>query len=220
MPIKMHKVTVDVSKDLLAANKKIARENARTLAQYGIKAYEFLGAIGSGKTSIIARLVESFSAGGVRAGAVCGDVAGDDDCRRLQALGIPAVNINTGKACHLDAHLVEHALAELPLERIDVLFIENVGNLVCPADFPLGAEKRFVVISVTEGEDIVRKHPTLFALADCVIINKTDLAETMEVSPQKLGSDVRCVKPEMPVFFVCARSGAGIREFREEALAV
>ncbi|UCC94184.1 MAG: hydrogenase nickel incorporation protein HypB, partial [Thermoplasmata archaeon] len=152
----MHKtVTVDLAESVMEANRDLARQNRALLKGAGVRAYDFLGAVGSGKTLLIERLTELLSARGVRVGAIAGDVAGDDDHQRFLAAGIVSENLNTGKECHLDAHLVEHALEHMDLSRFDVLFIENVGNLVCPADFPLGTDKRVVVISTTEGDDMV-----------------------------------------------------------------
>jgi hydrogenase nickel incorporation protein HypB len=128
------------------------------------------------------------------------------------AHGIPAANINTGKECHLDAHLVDHALEDLPLDDLHYLFIENVGNLVCPVDFPVGSHKRVVVISVTEGDDMVRKHPTIFAFSDVIVINKIDLAQAMEVDPTILERDARRMNPAAKIIMMDARRGKGISE--------
>jgi len=209
----MHKVvTVDMERDILSENRRIAEENRKHLENQGIVAFDFLGAIGSGKTLIIERLVDILRAKGKRAAAVAGDVAGDDDYNRFVAHGIPAANINTGKECHLDAHLVDHALEDLPLDDIDYIFIENVGNLVCPVDFPVGAHKRVVVISVTEGDDMVRKHPAIFAFSDVVIINKVDLAQAMEVDPKILERDARRTNPGAKIIMMDARHGKGVDE--------
>jgi len=126
--------------------------------------------------------------------------------------GIPAANVNTGKECHLDAHLVDHALEDLPLGELDYLFIENVGNLVCPVDFPLGSHKRVVVISVTEGDDMVRKHPAIFAFSDVIVINKIDLADAMEVDPKILERDARRINPAAKIIMMDARRGKGMPE--------
>ena len=209
----MHKVvTVDLEKDILAENRRIANENSELLRGYGITAFDFLGAIGSGKTLIIEKLIEYLKAKGKRAGVIAGDVSGDDDYQRFVKHGVPAANINTGKECHLDAHLVDHALEDLPLDRLDYLFIENVGNLVCPVDFPVGSHKRVVVISVTEGDDMVRKHPPIFAFSDIVIINKVDLSEAMEVDPRILERDARRTNPGAKVIMMDARRGNGMDE--------
>jgi hydrogenase nickel incorporation protein HypB len=185
------------------------------LRSRGIVSADFMGSVGSGKTLLIQRLTERLLSSGHKVGAVTGDVAGDDDMRRLKVLGIPVVNVNTGKECHLDAHLTEHALEDLPLDDLDVVFIENVGNLVCPADFPLGADRRVVVISVTEGDDMVRKHPMIFRESDVIVINKADLAPIMEVSLDGLREDVRKVRPDARCVITDARHGLGIPELME-----
>lgn len=209
----MHKVvTVDLEKDILSANRRIANDNRALLEKHGIVAFDFLGAIGSGKTLIIEKLVEFLKEKGKRAAAIAGDVSGDDDYQRFVSHGIPAANLNTGKECHLDAHLVDHALEDLPLDELDYLFIENVGNLVCPVDFPLGSHKRVVVISVTEGDDMVRKHPAIFAFSDVIVINKIDLAGAMEVDPKVLERDARRTNPGAAIIMMDARHGKGMED--------
>ncbi len=207
----MHRVVdLEHGVDILAANRKIASENRRLLEEHGVRGFDFLGSIGSGKTLIIEHLVEMLKEQGKKCGVVAGDVAGDDDYRRFSAHGIPVVNVNTGKECHLDAHLVDHALEKLPLADLDFVFIENVGNLVCPADFPLGTEKRVVVISVTEGDDMVRKHPLIFSQADVIVLNKIDLAEIVGVDPQVIVDDAKRIAPHVPVIFTSAKTGEGL----------
>jgi len=207
----MHKVvTVDIEKDILAANRKLADENRALLDEHGIRAFDFLGAIGSGKTLIIERLIERLKADGKRCAAIAGDVAGDDDHRRFVSHGVPSENISTGKECHLDAHLVDHALEHLPLHELDYVFVENVGNLVCPVDFPLGSHLRVVVISVTEGDDMVRKHPAIFAFSDVIVVNKIDLAEAMEVDPRSLAEDARRANPNAKIVLMDARHEKGL----------
>jgi hydrogenase nickel incorporation protein HypB len=207
----MHKtVTVDLVESVLEANRGLAMQNRAHLRAHGVRAYDFLGAVGSGKTMLIERLSELLSARGVRVGAIAGDVAGDDDHRRFLAKGIVSENLNTGKECHLDAHLVEHALEHMDLDLVDVLFIENVGNLVCPADFPLGADKRVVVISTTEGDDTVRKHPLIFRDADVCVINKVDLAEAVGVDVAVIEGDFRIMNRHAPFIRTNARTGEGV----------
>ncbi len=207
----MHK-TVDIAlgADVLAANARIAEENLGRLRAKGVASFDFMGSIGSGKTLLIERMIDILKKKGRRPAAIAGDVAGDDDYRRFRSHGVPAVSVNTGKECHLDAHLIDHALDELGLGEIDVLFIENVGNLVCPTDFPLGADKRLVVVSVTEGDDMVRKHPVIFSLADLIVVNKIDLARVAEVDPKVLVRDARRLRPRAPVFLTDAKSGRGV----------
>lgn len=205
----MHEI--ELTGDILAAQERMAAEVRSILAQYDIRAFNVMGAIGSGKTLLIERIVEQLQ-GGCRFGAIAGDVAGHDDYERFIKLGIPAVNLNTETQCHLEAHLVEHALEGLPLGEIDVLFIENVGNLVCPADFPLGAERNLVIISTTEGDDMIRKHPKIFIQADLVILNKIDLAELVDADPQRVVADYKGINPHGKILLTDAKHGRGIGE--------
>ncbi len=207
----MHKtVTVDLEESVLEANRGLAMQNRALFKAHGLRAFDFLGAVGSGKTLLIERLTELLGVQGLRVGAIAGDVAGDDDHQRFLAKGILSENLNTGKECHLDAHMVEHALENIDLDRVDVLFIENVGNLVCPADFPLGAEKRVVVISTTEGDDTVRKHPLIFRDADVCVINKVDLAEPVGVDVDVIEGDFRLMNGHAPFIRTNAKTGEGV----------
>ena len=155
---------------------------------------------------------------GLKAGAIAGDVYGDDDFQRIVATGVPAVNANTGKECHLDAHIVQHAIEHLPLDEIDILFIENVGNMVCPTDFSLGAEKRIVVVSTTEGDDVANKHPMMFREGTMAVINKVDLAEYVGCDVERLESDIHRYNPEMPVFRTNMKTGDGMEALLDEIL--
>jgi hydrogenase nickel incorporation protein HypB len=209
----MHQVlSVDMEKDLLEANRKLAKENRAMMKNNGVRSVDLMGSIGSGKTLLIEKLVMLLQEKGIKPGVVTGDVVGDDDFKRITSLGVPAVNINTGKECHIDAHLAEHALEDMQLPELDVLFFENVGNLVCPADFPLGTDIRVVVISVTEGDDMVRKHPLIFREADVIVVNKSDLAEIMEVNIQTLIDDANKIKPNSEVVVTDAKHCTGIDE--------
>ncbi len=215
----MHHIDVRVEKDVYDANNRIADANAAHLAAHGVRAFDLLGAIGSGKTALIERIVPILASRGIRAGAIAGDVSGDDDFRRIISLGIPAVNVNTGKECHLDAHLVEHALHDLPLDGIDVLFIENVGNMVCPTDFRLGAEKRVVIVSSTEGDDVVNKHPMMFRGCDIGVINKVDLADLVGANLERMESDMHRYHPGMAVFRTNLKTGTGVGPLIDAILA-
>ncbi|HDS59288.1 MAG TPA: hydrogenase accessory protein HypB [Thermoplasmatales archaeon] len=206
----MHKIEVSMSRDLFAENKKIADANNVLLKKHGVTAVDIMGSIGSGKTLLIERMIEKVI-GKKRVGVIVGDVTGDDDYNRIRQHHVPVVNINTGKECHLDAHLIEHALEELDLENIDILFVENIGNLVCPADFALGCDRRGVVISVTEGEDMVRKHPLIFQIADFVVINKVDLARYMDVDINHITQDLNRIAPQR-YFLTDARHDQGVDE--------
>lgn len=200
--------------DVLEALREQAMDiHERIVHDHDVFAVEFLGATGSGKTRLIERLVER-APPSETVGAIVGDVAGDDDAKRLRNHGVSVVNVNTGSECHLDAALVSDAVDELDLGALDTLYLENVGNMVCPADFPLGASARVLVVSTTEGDDVVRKHPRLFQIADCAVINKTDLAGAVGADVDRMEADIESVNPAMPTFRTAADAGDGI-----EALA-
>jgi hydrogenase nickel incorporation protein HypB len=214
----MHHIDVRIEKDVYDVNNNLAGQNAQHLKEHGVRAFDLLGAIGSGKTALIERLVPLLNKKDLRAGAIAGDVYGDDDFKRIVALGIPAFNANTGKECHLDAHLVEHAITHLPLDDIDVLFIENVGNMVCPTDFRLGAEKRIVVVSSTEGDDVVNKHPMMFRDCTIGVINKVDLAPLVGANLDRMQSDIKRYNPSMPVFRTNLKTGDGVAALLDSIL--
>jgi hydrogenase nickel incorporation protein HypB len=215
----MHHIDVRIEQDLYDANNRIAEANARLLREHSVRAFDLLGAIGSGKTALIERIVPILLSQGLRPAAIAGDVYGDDDFKRIIALGIPAVNANTGKECHLDAHLVEHAIEGLPLRSIDLLFIENVGNMVCPTDFHLGAEKRIVIVSSTEGDDVVNKHPMMFRDCDIGVINKCDLAPLVGADLDRMERDMHRYNPAMKVFRTTLRTGDGVDPLLVEILS-
>ena len=205
---------VELEKDVLNANRKLAQENRQLLEKHGIKAIDIMGAIGAGKTSLITRLVEHLK-GRYRIAAFKGDLTTTIDAEMIGRHNVKVVAINTGKECHLDANLIKKALERLDLDKIDLLFIENVGNLICPAEFPLGSEKRMVVISVTEGPYMVVKHPFIFMDASVVAINKIDLAAAMDVDVKKLEADVKRINPSAKVVATNCRTGDGIKEVVE-----
>ena len=208
----MHKVEIEVGRDILKKNKEEAQRNFTVLKQYNIRAFDILGSIGSGKTSIIEKVVPILQPQGLKIGAIAGDVVGEDDFVRMKALNIPVVNLNTGTECHLDAHLVGHAIESLPLNKLDILFIENVGNMVCPTDFELGTDARIVVVSVTEGDDVVNKHPMIFRVSDIGIINKIDLAEAVGASVARMKNDMERIAPQVKQITMSVRTGEGIRQ--------
>jgi len=200
---------VELSEDLLKANQRLADENKRLLHENGGKAIDIMGAIGSGKTSLIEKLVQLLK-NRYRIAVFKGDLTTTIDAELIARHGVETVAINTGKECHLDANLVKKALQKLNLKKINLLFIENVGNLICPAEFPLGSDKRVVVVSVTEGPYMIVKHPFIFMEADVVAINKTDLAEPMGVDVKKLEKDVKTINPEATVVATNGRTGEGV----------
>jgi hydrogenase nickel incorporation protein HypB len=207
----MHDVRV-IGEEILARQLKLAEANYRRLKENGVRAISVLGAIGSGKTTLIEQLIARVSSSRLRVGTIAADSAGDDDYQRFLACNAASVNVNTQDDCHLDAHTVARALDGLPLDQLDLLFIENVGNLICPADFPLGTETEMIVISVTEGDDMVRKHPKIFAQTDVIVVNKTDLADAVRVDPDRIVSDYRALNPHGTVVLAAALHGRGIAE--------
>lgn len=206
----MHKIAdVEIQHDIMVANRKLARQNQRIMDQKKVFSVDVLGAIGSGKTSLIESLIDHMDQ---KIGVIAGDVISKYDAGRFESHNVPVVGLNTGKECHLDAHLVEHALHDLPLEGIDLLFIENVGNLICPVDFDLGSHLRMVVISVSEGDDTVEKHPLIFQDADLVVINKVDIADAVGASVEKMVDDVKQLNPDVQVILSSLKLGKGLDE--------
>ena len=172
---------IELEHSLLEANAKLAVENRALLDRHGITAIDFMGAIGSGKTTLITKLVERLK-GRLGVAVFNGDATTSDDADAIAKQNVPVVQIATINGCHLDANLVGKGLRKIELGNLKLIFIENIGNLICPAEFPLGSKARVVVVSVTEGPWMVRKHPHMFLGAEIVVINKIDLAQAMEVS--------------------------------------
>ncbi|MDD3573522.1 hydrogenase nickel incorporation protein HypB [Methanospirillum sp.] len=215
----MHHIDISIEKDIFSANRKLAEANAAHLRAHGVRAFDLLGGIGSGKTTLIEKVVPKLKEKELNAAAIAGDVYGDDDFQRVVALGIAAENVNTGKECHLDAHMIEHALDHLPLNDVDILFIENVGNMVCPTDFELGAEKRIVVVSSTEGDDVVNKHPMIFRGCSIAVLNKIDLAEAVGADLNRMEQDMLRYNPSMKIFKTNMKTGEGIDNLIDEILS-
>lgn len=209
----MHKITdISMEIDVLDENRRLAEENLELLRSRNIASLDVLGSIGAGKTELIIKIAQKLKERGLRPAAIAGDVTGKDDFERLTQNGIPAVNLNTGKECHLDAHLVKHGLEKLDLDSIDFLFIENVGNLVCPADFPLGTDKRLVLVSVTEGDDMIRKHPFIFLNSDLAALNKVDLLPHLDVDDERLEKDLISIKNDQRLYRISTKTGEGLDE--------
>jgi hydrogenase nickel incorporation protein HypB len=189
---------INVGHDVLKANDKLAKKNKKLLDKNNVLAINFMGAIGSGKTTLIERTITELG-DKYRIAVIAGDVIADMDAGRIAKLGVTTIPVNTGRECHLDAKLVEKALKSIDLKNIDILLMENVGNLICPADYQLGEHLRIVVVSVTEGDDIVLKHPVIFKSTDIAIIHKKDLAEAVFASTEKMEVDARHLNPDIPV---------------------
>ena len=203
---------VKIERDILSKNDAYADENRRVFARAGVFALNFVSSPGSGKTSLLVRTIKDLS-GRVAISVIEGDQQTSNDAERIRATGAPALQINTGKDCHLDAHMVGHALETLKPADNSVLFIENVGNLVCPAAFDLGEAHKVVVLSVTEGEDKPLKYPDMFAAADVMLLNKSDLLPHLDFDVAACMWNALRVNPKLEIFTVSARSGEGLPEF-------
>jgi len=200
---------IEIEEDLLKANQQLANANRKIFDKHGVKVIDVMGSIGSGKTSILEKLVEKLKEK-YRIAVIAGDVTTTIDADRIKRHEVRTIQINTGNECHLDALMIRRAIKRLNLDELDIIFIENVGNLICPADFPLGSHKRIVVVSVTEGPYMIRKHPMIIKGADIVVINKIDLAEAMEVDVNQLIKDAKEINPKAEVVCTNAKSGEGI----------
>jgi len=202
---------IELEEDFIKANERMAELNRRTFDRSGTKVIDFMGSIGSGKTSIIEKLVEALK-GRYKIGVIAGDTATAIDAERISRHGVSSIQINTGRECHLDAPLVRKASKKLLREGVNLILIENVGNLICPAEFPLGAHKRAVVVSVTEGEYMIKKKQDIFRVAEVGIINKKDMAGYMEIDINELVRDAHNANPKMKVVVTSAKKDEGINE--------
>jgi len=213
----MHRTKVTVVEDALDANNTIARANRADFDRAEVKVVNFMSAPGAGKTTLLEQVVRDLP--GVRVGVLEGDVQGSMDADRLASLHVPVTQLNTdpsfGGECHLDANMVRSAIPSLPLEEIDLLVIENVGNLVCPAEFRVGEDHRVMVCSVTEGEDKPLKYPLMFRTCELVLVNKIDLLPHLEFDLEHLLYNIDQVHPDVERMVVSARTGEGIEAWRQ-----
>jgi hydrogenase nickel incorporation protein HypB len=202
--------TVKLEKKIEAKGHEIALELREMFRKKGIFVINLIGSPGGGKTSLLEALAKHFEG---RAAVIEGDLATDNDKRRIEKAGLRAYQINTVGACHLDAAMVRDALKEFPLDDIDLLFIENVGNLVCPASFDIGENIKVVIVSLPEGEDKPAKYPKAMKVASAMVITKTDLLPYLTCNVERMERDVREIVPDMPVFRTAATTGEGIEKF-------
>ncbi len=202
---------VEIETSILAKNDGYAQANRRVLAALGAYAVNLVSSPGSGKTTLLCRTITALA--GTPLAVIEGDQQTSNDADRIRATGAPAIQINTGKGCHLDAHMVGHAMDHLRLRPGSLLFIENVGNLVCPAAFDLGEDAKVAILSVTEGEDKPLKYPDMFTAARLAILNKTDLAPYCDADMDAYEANIRRVNPAIEVLRVSARTGEGFAEW-------
>ncbi|WP_454915104.1 hydrogenase nickel incorporation protein HypB [Xanthobacter sediminis] len=200
---------VEIETNILAKNDGYAGENRTLLERGGILALNLLSGPGAGKTTLLVETLKAIAAR-IPSAVIEGDQQTDNDAARIRAVGVPAVQINTGKGCHLDAHMVGHALGKLPLPEGGILFIENVGNLVCPAAFDLGETRRVTLISVAEGDDKPLKYPDIFQGADLVLITKADLAPHVDADLDALERNIARINPKAEILRVSARGEVGL----------
>jgi hydrogenase nickel incorporation protein HypB len=213
----MHRTKVRIVADALDANDTIARANRADFDRDGVAVVNLMSAPGAGKTTLLERAVAELE--GVSVGVLEGDVQGSYDSDRLAALHVPVAQLNTdpgfGGECHLDANMVRSALPALPLAELDLLVIENVGNLVCPAEFRVGEDTRAMVCSITEGEDKPMKYPLMFRTCDVIVINKLDLLPHIDFDLDKLLYNIEAVNPGAETMLVSARTGGGVGRFAD-----
>ncbi len=213
----MHRTKVRIVEEALDANNTIAQANRADFDRHGVRVVNFMSAPGAGKTALLERVVADLP--GVRVGVLEGDVQGSMDADRLASLHVPVTQLNTdpgfGGECHLDANMVRSALPGIPLDEIDLLVIENVGNLVCPAEFRVGENARIMVSAVTEGEDKPLKYPLMFRTCELVLINKVDLLPHLDFDLDDLLHNLDKVNPGVEHMLVSARTGEGVEEWRD-----
>lgn len=201
------KIAVEI--DILARNNRYASENRALFADKGIFVLNLVSSPGSGKTTTLERTLKDL-AGQYHCAVIEGDQQTDNDAVRIAATGVPVKQINTGAGCHLDAHMVAHAAEEFDLDALELLLVENVGNLVCPASFDLGEHHKVVVLSVTEGEDKPLKYPNMFHAADVMLLNKVDLLPYVDFDVEKCKEMARRVSPNITIFEISSRTGEGM----------
>lgn len=204
---------IKIVKNLLANNDQAAERNRARLAEAGVLAINVIAGPGAGKTSLISKTLQSLR-GRARVGVIEGDIAGSIDTAKVLAAGAAdAVQINTGGGCHLEAGMIQGALDELDLDALDIVFVENVGNLVCPTHWALGEQIKLCLLSAAEGHDKPIKYPDVFAVSDVIVLNKIDLIELVDFERDFFYESVRALNPRAPIFEVSCRSGAGVLDF-------
>ena len=205
---------IPIVENILSANERLAAENASLFRERGILPVNIMSSPGAGKTSLIVQTIKDLSSR-TRIGVIEGDVASRVDADTIGALGIPVVQINTGGTCHLDANMIKRSLDQLPLDQVDLLLIENVGNLICPTEFALGEALRVMISSIPEGDDKPYKYPAMFAAVDAIVINKIDLLPYVDFDLAGFRRLVVGLNSDVQVFEVSCKTGQGIEAWVE-----
>ena len=205
--------TVDVKQGILSKNDRLARKLRQRFEEAGVYVLNMVSSPGTGKTELLQRTLKELSEAGYKVAALGGDLQTDNDAKRLQKSGVPVRQITTSGLCHLEAQMVEEHLADWNLADYDFLFVENVGNLVCPSSFDLGEQLRIALLSVTEGEDKPLKYPPIFSSAHVAVITKADLAEACEFQAESAYENLQSVHPNITVLTTSARTGLGFLEW-------
>ena len=203
---------VKLMTNILEANDRIAAENKKIFHEADVYVMNIMSAPGAGKTSLIEKTIKGLN-GKLKVGVIEGDIAGTDDAQRIESLGIPVVQINTGGACHLDANMISEVIADFPLKDLDLLIIENVGNLVCPAEFKVGEDMKVMLLSIAEGHDKPLKYPLMFQESSALILNKIDLLPYTDADIGKIKKDSLSLNANLKIFEVSCRTGEGINEW-------
>lgn len=205
---------IKIMKNIMHANQKLADENRRIFREKKITAVNVMASPGAGKTSVITRVIETLK-GSIGVGVIEGDIASSIDAEKIDKMGIPVVQINTGGGCHLDANMIQTSINDLKLGENSIMFIENVGNLVCPSSFDLGERIKLVIASVPEGHDKPYKYTSMFELADVIILNKTDLMPYIDFDRDSFYKGIRALNEKAQVFEISCSNGQGVEEFVE-----
>ena len=200
---------IELNEDLIGNNEKLASENSKIFRDHNIKSFDIVGAIGAGKTALLEAIVKTISEDH-KVLVINGDVATRIDADRIEKHGAKTIQVNTGRECALNSYHISQVLKNLDLNNYDMVLIENVGNLICPSDFILGADKRIVVVSITEGPWVIKKHPLLFKMSDIAVINKIDLMDVVDVDIDEMISDAKEINPNLEVIPTSAQSGENI----------
>ena len=205
---------VKVVTNILEANDRIADENRRIFHDAGVYVINMMSGPGAGKTSLLVRTIQEMQKK-VKIGVIEGDIAGTDDAERIDKLGVPVVQINTGGGCHLDANMIREVLPDMPLKDLHLLIIENVGNLVCPAEFKVGEDIKVMLLSVAEGHDKPLKYPLMFQESSALLLNKIDLLPYIDVDMAKIRKDSLSLNQKLKIFEVSCKTGQGISEWAQ-----